>query len=85
MRYFRESNKGGSAYLIERNDKQFAPYGARVWKERDNIKRTISGRIGKGSIGHDNRKFIAKNVDVSRTDQNIVLVQDDIEQVYHEL
>ncbi|MBR4554375.1 MAG: plasmid recombination protein, partial [Ruminococcus sp.] len=34
---------------------------------------------------HDNRKFIAKNVDVSRTDQNIVLVQDDIEQVYHEL
>ena len=85
MRYFRESNKGVSAYPIERNDKQFAPYGARVWKERDNIKRTISGRIGKGSIGHDNRKFIAKNVDASRTDQNIVLVQDDIEQVYHEL
>ncbi|MBE6873561.1 MAG: recombinase [Ruminococcus albus] len=49
------------------------------------MKRTISGRIGKGSIGHDNRKFIAKNVDAARTDQNIVLVQDDIEQVYHEL
>ena len=49
------------------------------------IKRTISGRIGKGSIGHDNRLFIAKNVDASRTDRNIVLVQEDIEQVYHEL
>ena len=85
MRYFRESNKGVSAYPIERNDKQFAPYGARVWKERDNIKRTISGRIGKGSIGHDNRKFIAKNVDAARTTDNIVLVQNDIEQVYHEL
>ena len=49
------------------------------------IKRTISGRIGKGSIGHDNRLFIAKNVDASRTDRNIVLVREDIEQVYHEL
>ena len=49
------------------------------------IKRTISGRIGKGSIGHDNRLFIAKNVDASRTDWNIVLVREDIEQVYHEL
>lgn len=49
------------------------------------IKRTISGRIGKGSIGHDNRLFIAKNVDASRTEKNIVLVREDIEQVYHEL
>ena len=49
------------------------------------IKRTISGRIGKGSIGHDNRLFIAKNVDASRTERNIVLVREDIEQVYHEL
>ncbi|MBR1384123.1 MAG: plasmid recombination protein, partial [Ruminococcus sp.] len=49
------------------------------------IKRSISGRIGKGSIGHDNRLFIAKNVDASRTYWNIVLVREDIEQVYHEL
>ena len=49
------------------------------------IKRTISGRIGKGSIGHDNRLFIAKNVDASRTERNIVLVREDNEQVYHEL
>ena len=49
------------------------------------IKRTISGRIGKGSIDHDNRLFIAKNVDASRTERNIVLVREDIEQVYHEL
>ena len=85
MRYFRESNKGVSAYPDKSEKHIFAPYGARVWKERDNIKRTISGRIGKGSIGHDNRKFIAKNVDAARTTDNIVLVQNDIEQVYHEL
>ncbi|MBR6872411.1 MAG: plasmid recombination protein [Ruminococcus sp.] len=85
LRYFRESNKGVSAYPDKSEKQFFAPYGAHVWKERDNIKRTISGRLGKGSIGHDNRKFIANNVDASRTDQNIVLVQDDIEQVYHEL
>lgn len=85
MRYFRESNKGVSAYPDKSEKHIFAPYGAHVWKERDNIKRTISGRIGKGSIGHDNRKFIAKNVDAARTTDNIVLVQNDIEQVYHEL
>ena len=85
MRYFRESNKGVSAYPDKSEKQIFAPYGAHVWKERDNIKRTISGRIGKGSIGHDNRKFIAKNVDAARTTDNIVLVQNDIEQVYHEL
>ena len=85
MRYFRESNKGVSAYPDKSEKQIFAPYGAHVWKERANIKRTISGRIGKGSIGHDNRKFIAKNVDAARTTDNIVLVQNDIEQVYHEL
>lgn len=85
MRYFRESNKGGSAYPDKSEKQIFAPYGARVWKGCDNIKRTISGRIGKGSIGHDNRKFIAKNVDAARTADNIVLVQGNIEQVYHEL
>ena len=74
-----------SAYPDKSEKQIFAPYGARIWKECDNIKRTISGRIGKGSIDHDNRKFIAKNVDAARTADSIVLVQDDIEQVYHEL
>ncbi len=49
------------------------------------IKRSISGRIDKGSIGHNNRVFIAPNVDKSRTHENIILVKDDIQQVYHEL
>lgn len=49
------------------------------------IKRSISGRIDKGSIGHNNRIFIASNVDETRTHQNIIIVQDDIQNVYHEL
>lgn len=49
------------------------------------IKRTISGRIDKGSIGHNNRVFIAPNVDKSRTHENITLVREDIQAVYHEL
>lgn len=49
------------------------------------IKRTISGRIDKGSIGHNNRKFIAPNVDKNRTHENITLFKKDIQEVYHEL
>ena len=49
------------------------------------IKRSISGRIDKGSIGHNNRKFIAPNVDKSRTHENITLVYEDIQTVYHQL
>ena len=49
------------------------------------IKRTISGRIDKGSIGHNNREFIAPNVDKSRTHENIILVREDIQKIYHEL
>ena len=49
------------------------------------IKRSISGRIDKGSIGHNNREFIAPNVDKSRTHENITLVREDIQNVYHQL
>ncbi|MBO4865694.1 MAG: plasmid recombination protein [Ruminococcus sp.] len=49
------------------------------------IKRTISGRIDKGSIGHNNREFIAPNVDKNRTHENSTLVKEDIQQIYHEL
>lgn len=48
-------------------------------------KLTTSARIGTGSINHNNRKFIAKNVDSSRTDQNIIFIQEDIKEVYHKL
>lgn len=49
------------------------------------IRRTISGRIDKGSIGHNNREFIAPNVDKNRTHENIILVREDIQKTYHEL
>lgn len=49
------------------------------------IKRSISGRIDKGSIGHNNRELIAPNVDKSRTHENITLIREDIQKVYHEL
>ena len=49
------------------------------------IKRTISGQIDKGDVNHNNRKFIAENVDRTRIKDNITIVKDDIKQVYHEL
>ena len=49
------------------------------------MKRTISGQIGKGSVGHNNRKFIADNVDRTRIDQNIILIRENIHDVYMEL
>ncbi|MBP3856668.1 MAG: plasmid recombination protein [Ruminiclostridium sp.] len=49
------------------------------------IKRTISGQIDKGDVNHNNRKFIAENVDKTRVKDNITIIKDDIKQVYHEL
>ncbi len=49
------------------------------------IKRTISGQIDKGDVNHNNRKFIASNVDKIRVKDNITIVKDDIREVYHEL
>ena len=49
------------------------------------MERTISFMNGEGSIGHNTRSFIAKNVDVSRTNDNITLINEDIKQVYHKL
>ena len=47
--------------------------------------RSISFKIGKGSLNHNARKFIADNVDSNRTQYNIEYVSKDIKQVYHEL
>lgn len=49
------------------------------------MEKTISFMNGEGSIGHNTRSFIAKNVDASRTKDNIVLINEDIKQVYHKL
>lgn len=49
------------------------------------MERTISFMNGEGSIGHNTRSFITKNVDASRTKDNITLINEDIKQVYHKL
>lgn len=40
---------------------------------------------GKGSLTHNNRKFNAKNVDDTRTKNNIIFVQQPIEEAYKRL
>lgn len=49
------------------------------------MERSISFKIGKGSLNHNARTFIADNVDASRTQYNIAYINKDIKQVYHEL
>ena len=45
----------------------------------------ISHCQGKGSLTHNNRKFNAKNVDDTRTKDNIAFVQQPIEEAYEHL
>lgn len=49
------------------------------------MKRTISAMVGKGSVSHNSRNFIAENVDVSRTKNNMNYCNRKIQDVYHEL
>lgn len=49
------------------------------------MKRTISAMVGKGSSTHNNRDFIAENVDGERTKNNITYCNEKIQDVYHEL
>lgn len=49
------------------------------------MKKTISIRIGKGSISHNNRKFVAKNVDEKRVKDNVVLCNVDLKKTYDDL
>lgn len=49
------------------------------------MKRTISAMRGPGSLSHNSRKFIAENVDPTRTPLNIEYCNEDIRAVYHEL
>lgn len=49
------------------------------------MKRTISVMMGKGSVAHNNRDFIAENVDSERTKNNITYCNENIKSVYHEL
>ena len=47
--------------------------------------RTISFVKGKGSINHNNRDFIASNVDASRSSMNITYVKTPIDQAYDQI
>lgn len=47
--------------------------------------KTISHCQGKGSLTHNRRTFSAKNVDSSRTPDNVVFVDQPIEQAYDEI
>ena len=49
------------------------------------MKRTISAMVGKGSVNHNSRKFLAENVDGKRTHLNIDYCNENIKAVYHEL
>lgn len=49
------------------------------------MKSTISAMVGKGSTSHNNRDFIAENVDIERTKNNITYCNEKIQDVYHEL
>lgn len=47
--------------------------------------RTISFVKGKGSINHNNRDFIASNVDASRSSMNITYIKTPIDQAYDQI
>ena len=47
--------------------------------------KTISMCQEKGSLSHNNREFSAKNIDPSRTADNIVFIQQDLGDAYHQL
>ena len=48
-------------------------------------KKSISMCQGKGSLSHNNREFTAKNIDSSRTADNIIFVRQDLGEAYHQL
>ena len=41
--------------------------------------------VGKGSVRHNNRDFIAENIDAERTKNNITYCNENIKEVYHKL
>ena len=49
------------------------------------LSKTISMCQGKGSLSHNNREFMADNVDPLRTPQNITFVRQPIGEAYDQL
>ena len=46
---------------------------------------SVSFRQDAGSIEHNNRIFVAENVDSSRSADNIIYIQKDLREFYHEI
>lgn len=47
--------------------------------------KSVSVTLGKGSLGHNNRRFHTKNVDPSLTPQNVVFVRQELKDAYREI
>ena len=72
LRYFRESNKGLGC----------RPQRIIVEQRRNAMQKTLSITIGKGSIGHNNRAFLANNIDSNRSQNNIIFHRENIKKGY---
>ncbi len=70
----------GASHLIEQNQTKNI-----LNKDVMNIRKTISFSVGKGSLTHNRRDFIAQNVDPDRTQMNIEYCNENLEQVYHRM
>ena len=56
-----------------------------LYKDVISIRKTISFSVGKGSLTHNRRDFIAQNVDSDRTQMNIEYCNENLEKVYHQM
>ena len=70
----------GASHLIEQNQTKNI-----LNKDVISIRKTISFSVGKGSLTHNRRDFIAQNVDSNRTQMNIEYCNENLEQVYHQM
>lgn len=51
----------------------------------ENPKLSISFRVDSGVVEHNNRIFLAKNVDAARTCDNVIYKSENLQEVYHQL
>ena len=64
------SQQNNNSFAINNNTKTFDNY------------QSISFVRGKGNLNHNNRNFIAKNVDAERTPDNIIIVRESLQEAY---
>lgn len=56
-----------------------------LWKENVPMAKTISFVKGKGSLRHNNREFIANNIDEARVPWNIIYIHKPLQEAYEEI